>query len=142
MRRHFSFTRLAIVVAWAALSPQGALLVHNWTSQLLGADGFDSASVAGDFDTGWSRWSDHLDSITKTTAAKDTAAKNSADKNTAAKNIVTEAPATEKSVTEKVGTPATENRPTQPANSDRQLTERAPARHELAVAGDLAAGSF
>ena len=56
MRRHFSLQRLAIVVAWAALSPQCALFVHSWTGLLSGATVSDAAGIAPDFDGGWNRW--------------------------------------------------------------------------------------
>ena len=51
MRRHFSFQRFAIVVAWAALSPQCNLLVQSWTGLFLpGATVSDAAGVAPDFE--------------------------------------------------------------------------------------------
>ncbi len=49
MRRHFSFQRLAIVVAWAALSPQCAQLVENWISLFSKATVSDAAGIVPDF---------------------------------------------------------------------------------------------
>jgi hypothetical protein len=58
MRRHFSFQRLAIVVAWAALSPQCAQLVESWIGLFSKATVSDAAGVVPDFVGRWNRSSD------------------------------------------------------------------------------------
>ena len=55
MRRHFSLQRLLIVVAWAALSPQCALLVENWIGLFSKATVSDAAGVVPDFVGKWNR---------------------------------------------------------------------------------------
>jgi len=113
MRRHFSYQRLLIVVVWAALSPQGALLVQSWTARLLGATGFDTATVAGDFDSGWNQWSDRLATVSKNTAAGTTA--------------------TQENSPQQIH-PAT--------TTNRLSTEQASARGKLPAAEDVAACRF
>ncbi|HTU25754.1 MAG TPA: hypothetical protein VMF30_10170 [Pirellulales bacterium] len=63
MRRHFSFPRLAIVVAWAALSPQCGLLVQSWTGLYPGATVSDAEEVAPDFQGRWDWLSDRLGAV-------------------------------------------------------------------------------
>jgi hypothetical protein len=127
MRRHFSYQRLLIVVVWAALSPQGALLVQSWTARLLGATGFDTATVAGDFDSGWNQWSDRLATVSKNSAAKNMAATGTAAKGPAARAAATQ-----------------DNRPQQihPATAERLSAEQVSARGKLPAAEDVAACRF
>jgi hypothetical protein len=72
MRRHFSFQRLAIVVAWAALSPQCAQLVENWIGMFSKATVSDAAGVVPDFIGRWNRSSDRPGTVADHPAPRQT----------------------------------------------------------------------
>jgi hypothetical protein len=144
MRRHFSFQRFAIVVVWAALSPQGALLVQGWTGLFGDSAGFDTASVAGDFDSGWSQWSDRLDTIAKKAVAQITATENATNQNTTNQKPVAEKPVAENPLAKSpfsndVATAATVSPRFLSATFDRLPTESASARAEFPAAANVAA---
>jgi hypothetical protein len=144
MRRHFSFQRLAIVVVWAALSPQGALLVQGWTGLFGDSAGVDTASVAGDFDSGWNRWSDLLGTVGKQSVAQNTATENATNQNSTNQKPVAERPGaenpvSENSVPDEVAAEATVSRRFLSATFDRLPAESASARAEFPVADDVAA---
>jgi hypothetical protein len=139
MRRHFSFQRFAIVVVWAALSPQGALLVQGWTGLFGDSAGVDTASVAGDFDSGWNRWSDRFDTIAKKAVAQITARDSTTNQTTTHQKPVAENPVAEKPVSDDVATEATVSGRFLSATFDRLPAESASARAEFPAAAEVAA---
>ena len=93
MRRHFSFQRFAIVVAWAALSPQCNLLVQSWTGLFLpGATVSDAGGVAPNIE-GRMDWSSDRPG---------TVVQNSAAENPVEERPVAESPATEKAAADRL----------------------------------------
>jgi hypothetical protein len=160
MRRHFSIQRLAIVVVWAVLSPQGALLVQSWTSVFRGAVGFDASGIAGIFDGGWNRWTEFPGAVAKNRVVNNAVAKNlganfAVAKNFGTNNAVAKETAAKTSV---VGRAADQQTTTESvvfdwsneAASDqafaallaRPLAERASALGAFPSARDLAADRF
>jgi hypothetical protein len=150
MRRHFSIQRLAIVVVWAVLSPQGALLVQSWTSVFRGAVGFDASGIAGIFDGGWNRWTEFPGAVAKNPVPKNPVAKNSVTNNAAAKQAAAKTSVVGRAADQQTTTESIVFDWSNEAASDqafaallaRPLAERASALGAFPSARDLAADRF
>jgi hypothetical protein len=117
MRRHFSFQRLAIIVAWAALSPQCALLVHSWIGLLPEATVSDAAGIVPDSAGNSNRSSDRPGTV-----ARNTVARNAAAQGFRSENTITEKTTTEITVSDRVRPAALDRRPNKswPGASDQR----------------------